>query len=329
MWCVNCHADVAAEVSQDNERVQCATCQADLGATEALQASSKTREARELLERWANSDVVDPYGPVVQPAPEVSTGEMPEALEIPVQNIVPPETIKAQPQSENVSESIPTASTTSDRENIPPVTKQQPKFRLDNAHSSKGRSRSYLASPPPKPAVTEPITPQEEVTSDRSGERMFLHQAHRSAPPAPHFDIQKIAEKQNEKTKVSVMSLFGQWMAYIGVLILTGGAAMVISGYFGGPAHFTSTGWLVSTFGQMLLFLGVVTLVSGGMEQTTDEVKKQVEFLANQIINFEQASKEIAQREAASATENTTALRQRIQEQLADINRQLEDRQAS
>ncbi len=322
MWCANCHADVAAEISEDQQRVHCATCQTDIGSAESLRASSKTKEARELLERWANSEMIDPYGPVKQPAPKVSGGTMPLASEF------KPTEIAEQSLSQNI---IPPAV------DVPPLTKPQavksqatkpqPKFRLDGAHSLGNESESYLASPPQK--ITQPKT---AATHDRGGERIFLHQGHRSAPPAPHFDAQQMLQQPKEETTAkttSVMTLFGQWMAYFGVLILTGGAAMVISGYFGGPEHFTSTGWLVSTFGQMLLFLGVVTLVSGGMEQTTDEVKRQVELLGNRIIHFEQASQEIMQREANGKTESAAALRQRIQQELEEINRQLENRRAS
>ncbi|VAX36033.1 hypothetical protein MNBD_PLANCTO02-2440 [hydrothermal vent metagenome] len=321
MWCANCHADVAAEISEDQQRVHCATCQTDIGSADSLRASSKTKEARELLERWANSEMIDPYGPVKQPAPKVSEGTMPLASEF------KPSEIAAQPLSQNI---IPPVV------DVPPLikpqatkpqpTKHQPKFRLDGAHSLGNESESYLASPPEKVTQSKAAT-----TYDRGGERMFLHQGHRSAPPAPHFDAQQMLQQPEGKitVKTGAMTLFGQWMAYFGVLILTGGAAMVISGYFGGPEHFTSTGWLVSTFGQMLLFLGVVTLVSGGMEQTTDEVKRQVELLGNRIIHFEQASQEIMQREANGKTESAAALRQRIQQELEEINRQLENRRAS
>lgn len=63
---------------------------------------------------------------------------------------------------------------------------------------------------------------------------------------------------------------------------------MVLSGYFGGPTNYAPTGWLVAAVGQMLLFLGVVTLVSGGMEQTVDEVAWRIDALAEQIHDLEQ-----------------------------------------
>jgi len=40
----------------------------------------------------------------------------------------------------------------------------------------------------------------------------------------------------------------------------------------------------------MLLFLGVVTLVSGGMEQTTDEVARRIDQLGEKILHIEQTA---------------------------------------
>jgi hypothetical protein len=81
-------------------------------------------------------------------------------------------------------------------------------------------------------------------------------------------------------------------LAYAGVLALTIGAAFVLLGYFGGPQwqSYTPTGWLITTTGQMLLFLGVVTLVSGGMEQTTEEVARRIDKLGQRMIRIEWAS---------------------------------------
>ena len=67
---------------------------------------------------------------------------------------------------------------------------------------------------------------------------------------------------------------------------------MVLWGYFGGPESYTPTGWLLASAGQMLLFLGVVTLVSGGMEQTTHEVSRRIEFLGDQLIRIEKHTQE-------------------------------------
>jgi hypothetical protein len=85
----------------------------------------------------------------------------------------------------------------------------------------------------------------------------------------------------------------GQLLAYAGVLGLTIGACMVVWSYFDGPTSYAPTGWLIATAGQMLLFFGVVTLVSGGLEQTTEQVNKRIEQLGDHIIRIEQAAREM------------------------------------
>ena len=77
---------------------------------------------------------------------------------------------------------------------------------------------------------------------------------------------------------------------------------MVMWSYFGGPANYAPTGWLIATAGQMLLFFGVVTLVSGGLEQTTEQVNKRIEQLGDHIIRIEQAAREMNQRSAVPST---------------------------
>jgi hypothetical protein len=85
----------------------------------------------------------------------------------------------------------------------------------------------------------------------------------------------------------------GQFLAYTGVLGLTAGACLVMWSYFNGPAHYAPTGWLLATAGQMLLFFGIVTLVSGGLEQTTEQVNKRIEQLGDHILRIEQAARQL------------------------------------
>ena len=86
------------------------------------------------------------------------------------------------------------------------------------------------------------------------------------------------------------VTLVGQIFAYIGVAGLTVGTSLILMGYFGGPVNYATTGWLVATAGQMLLFLGVITLVSGGMEQTTQEVARRIDTLGERLVRIEQAA---------------------------------------
>ena len=118
-----------------------------------------------------------------------------------------------------------------------------------------------------------------------------LHRQHEFGDGSPHFDIQG-SLLGNDRKKTNWTSVIGQLVAYAGVALLTVGTTLIVWSYFGGPANYAPTGWLTTTAGQMLLFLGVVTLVSGGMEQTTEEVRTRIERLGERIIRIEQIARE-------------------------------------
>jgi hypothetical protein len=79
----------------------------------------------------------------------------------------------------------------------------------------------------------------------------------------------------------------GHLMAYGGVGGLTFGAVLVLWSYFGGPAHFAPTGWLLTTVGQMLLFLGMVTLVAGSLERVAADMDRRYRQFAEQLDRLE------------------------------------------
>jgi hypothetical protein len=120
-----------------------------------------------------------------------------------------------------------------------------------------------------------------------------LHRQHESSEGSPHFDIQgSILGPERKRTNWT--SIIGQLIAYAGVALLTIGTTLIVWSYFGGPATYAPTGWLTTTAGQMLLFLGVVTLVSGGLEQTSEDVRTRIERLGERIIRIEQFAREQA-----------------------------------
>jgi hypothetical protein len=112
----------------------------------------------------------------------------------------------------------------------------------------------------------------------------FIDEAHDTTEMrGPHFSV--AAPKRS-----SLTSLTGQFLAYIGVLGLTIGTAIVIYGHFGGYSEYTPTGWLVTTVAQMLLFLGVINLVSGGIEQNNHDVSHRINVLGEQLMRIEQVT---------------------------------------
>ena len=114
----------------------------------------------------------------------------------------------------------------------------------------------------------------------------YIDDAHDSKMRGPHFEI--TAPRRSNLT-----SMTGQFLAYLGVLGLTIGTAMVIYGHFGGYSEYTPTGWLVTTVAQMLLFLGVINLVSGGIEQNNEDVSRRINTLGEQLIRIEQVTTDV------------------------------------
>ncbi len=275
MWCANCQADVATEVSTDNRRVRCTTCSVELTG---LPRDKKSVSARQLLERWSSDTLLDPPGePPSLPTPRKPTEEVPE---------VPSETVSDAPAAAEAP-AAPAASST------PP----RPKFRLDAAHPADSETTAAASErkPPvqPTPAPVRPPAaaepqPTPPTLAAPTGRHVIAHQRHSQPIPPPHFDRESLFG--DEKPKPNWAAAAGQFLAYAGVAVLTVGAALVIWGYFGGPEDYAPTGWLVSTIGQMLLFLGVITLVSGGMEQTTSEVSRRIETIGEHIIRIEEAA---------------------------------------
>ncbi|MCC7420803.1 MAG: hypothetical protein IT428_10995 [Planctomycetaceae bacterium] len=417
MWCANCQADVAAEVSADNRHVRCATCSTVLDTPQTLRASARTREARELLERWSSGMVLDPYTPSVPVAAPSSAGTASEAA--PVAGSAAPTTsptagsrrrtfrvdsphsgILGAASASSSAESPAPTSATSDEEPLPrPPSGNSPAPRTvvrprplaaakDSAPPNAGPSTSAELTedaeniadvrpdtlPLPPTAGRAPLAASREVDGQveavaAESEESFESHAAPSAIPAPHIRRQRapkipaatpaaaaVSHRRHDNAETltgprrtpnvrprpesgtrtasghvlrfddpqaplagphldpqafvsdaprrsNSTSLAGQFLAYAGVLGMTIGTAMVLWGYFGGPEHFTPTGWLITTVGQMLLFLGVVTLVSGGMEQTTDEVARRIDHLGERLLRIEQTARESQWRGHDSASD--------------------------
>ena len=101
MWCEKCQTDVGTEVAPDNRRVLCAICGHALGETATSQLDqprrpSRTTEARELLDRWANSRPLDPFGPPKKRVTEDNLTAT-SAPANPLPTVTPPMTVEPTP----------------------------------------------------------------------------------------------------------------------------------------------------------------------------------------------------------------------------------------
>lgn len=155
-----------------------------------------------------------------------------------------------------------------------------------------GNDRSEYAKPT---AFEEPI----QMGSEMNYRMDAKHQPVKAAEPPPM--AASTGRSTAEPTSGSWYTNVGQGLAYLGIIFLTAGTCGVIMSYFGGPANYAPYGWLGATIGQMLLFLGIVTLISAGMEQTSqelrqavdqrmDEVTQRLDQIGTRIMRIEEAS---------------------------------------
>ncbi len=364
MWCGHCQLDVAAEVSPDNQRVLCALCGSMLNTIAAPSSrlvtdklGERTRDARELLQRWSSSKMIDPFGPSVpagnaisviertpaqtgKPTDSVASESLESATEIgsdfqnpawlPKSPTAFPGSTPDHPASQTVI-SMPFEELTdrideSSDLRLPSVRNPFVEINDQSRPAVAPSSSPFVISANPTPDVTSPI-PAVPAAAVPVRNQLRIDAAH----PAVHFASRSDAPSEpspqlagpfalrgptGEPQRSSHWypswdpavwrsgpnasggwsSLAGQFLAYAGVLGLSAGACMVVWSYFGGPANYAPTGWLLATAGQMLLFFGVVSLVSGGLEQTTEQVNKRIEQLGDHIIRIEQAAREMSLR---------------------------------
>jgi hypothetical protein len=253
MWCAACRADVAAELSTDNRRMLCARCHSELGmAAGAIERGTAGPRSQD-TERNARE--------------LLARWSTQHVLEAPIPGNAATSGYDAGGTGPKHGRRFDSA------HGIPtPITANSDRPSSDSADSG--------ADPRPKRRR------RKETTSPKIA---ISHQDEPIASLPSHDDMVRVAVQHPHLRQGSWTTSIGQLCAYGGVALLTLGTVMVLSGYFGGPTNYATTGWLVSAVGQMLLFLGVVTLVSGGMEQTVDEVSWRIDSLAEHIIQLEKS----------------------------------------
>ena len=157
---------------------------------------------------------------------------------------------------------------------------------------------SMADDPQPRPAR---IAAFDQPTSIRSGSSVRTDPTHQSiSEPTVQRAAPSTAPAATRPAPGGWYNNVGQMLAYMGIIFLTAGTCGVIVSYFGGPANYAPYGWLGATIGQMLLFLGIVTLISAGMEQTSqelrqavdqrmDEVTQRLDLIGSRIMRIEKA----------------------------------------
>jgi hypothetical protein len=255
MWCAKCQADVSTEVSSNGQSVNCTNCGNEIRKTQAPSLHPEIHRARQLIEELS-----------VEGA---DTEEKPYSGKSAAR---PQQTDSGSGRDRSTSKAPAKEGGTS------PELVVSRSFRIDSPH----RTERGAHTPPPNDTLNGGDSQPREP--ERRNDEPHLTVA------APHFDLAAMPQKLSAG---KAESIWGQLLAYGGVAVLTVGTALVLWGHFGGPAQYAPTGWLVATAGQMLLFLGVVTLISGGMQQTTQQVTSRVEYIGNRMLRFEQTAEEL------------------------------------
>lgn len=365
MWCPRCHTEVAAEIAQNGQSLLCTSCGTEIQRIYAPSLHPDTRSARELLERWSKSDLLD----AASGSPSMGAAEVPASMVPPVvvaadieqlPVAAAPLVATAETLANSLSSLTPSqppaspviadagSSDTSigrrDRPERPKPERSTPKprtvWRVDAAHSAtqpvapppvpprrphfsavvgdEAAKPAPVAPPPPvevklataartpdpvpmpreepvryessrMTAPAEPVAPRMVASTNVLQRR--LDSAHESLG-GPHFDLQSFLDQDSRQPGKSE-SIWGQVLAYAGVGLITVGTTLVLWSWFGKTPQYAPTGWLVCTIGQMLLFLGVTTLISGGMQQTSHEVTRRVEYLGDRILRFENTADQL------------------------------------
>ncbi len=283
MWCANCQSEVAAEASPETGEVRCASCGNEIAGGKFARLDQNLRQARELLDRWSREPLLEPYGPLSGKSAATSD----ELKHAPVPTPTEPADVeprfRVDAPHDGVADREPTTDAEFDREDSPAV--EPAPLELSEL------PQKSVSTDPPSPTSTLPSA----STTLPDSRRQRIEPAHHPTwRDEPHFDIQRLIEQNRQRTPrgSSFMVMAGQWLSYLGVLGLTAGASLVIYGYFGNEPSLTPKGWMLTTAGQMLLFLGIVTLISGGMEQSNDEMSRKIEFLGEQMLRFEKHARD-------------------------------------
>lgn len=254
MWCPQCQADVSTELSENGQSINCTNCGNEIRKTQAPSLHPEIQRARQLIEELSVDGIETEAKPAFgKPAAKTKKSDGDSGRD----------RVTEKPAAERAAN---------------PRVAGARNFRVDGPHRTERGSHT----PPPNDTVESGDSPPRKP--ERREDEAHLTVA------APHFDLAAMPRNANAG---KAESIWGQLLAYGGVGVLTVGTALVLWGYFGGPAQYAPTGWLVATAGQMLLFLGVVTLISGGMQQTTQQVTSRVEYIGSRMLRFEQTAEQL------------------------------------
>ncbi len=274
MWCSKCQADVAAEVSSDNQRVFCTICATLLSTVDLPPArpmeksvSDKTKDARELLQRWSSGQPLDPFGP---PSRSIEIGSLPSVSSIATatapteESLLPPSTnalasvtsgslpaspmMVGRPMVSNASHSeVITATSVVMRTPSVPVVAAIPnplKGDVANEQTTATSSSSLLGSSPIAPVHAHPVwrVDASHATDPQAGSANPATPLRDAAGP---FGTKATIPAESSFDNQTSRRWFPNWDSA------------------GWRANLTTSNNWTATVGQMLAYVGVIGLTAG------------------------------------------------------------------
>jgi len=282
MWCATCQA--LAGPDSDSKPSACPRCGNAL--VDPPQANTASEQARQLLQSWNNDNPLD------LPTPTPATPHKPKQ---PLDSSNPHYRVDSahskhkkqtggQPTPQDKKTDQPTPTQTKTKRSRPNPTADSNSTPPMDPLTQIAATVANFSDDPQHP-VKPPATPTEPPP----------HDPHTDSEPAAVSDPTGTPEATaaipagvTTNALTHSTSLWGQLLAYVGVLGLTAGGSLIIWNGFGHAPLNTPTAWLIATGGQMLLLLGIVTLVSSGLEQTHEDVNRQIRVLGEQLLRFKQ-----------------------------------------
>ena len=300
MWCPTCQA--LAGPDPDSRPSACPRCGNAL--VDPPEANTASEQARLLLEHWNSNNPLDSTPQTPETPPETKTPGKTAGNSKPHYRV---DSAHAKHKKHKKHKKHNTSQDTQPQPNTNPPQRSQPE-----AKRSDPQPRADNNSPPPidpLAAVAQSLAnfshdPHTQDThTETSAKTTQLDEADATKPvETKPVETEPVAGTEPTETPPPIVaiptgtttnplthstSLWGQLLAYIGVLGLTVGGALIIWNGFGHAPLNTPTAWLIGTAGQMLLLLGIVTLVSSGLEQTHEDVNRQVRLLSEQLLRIE------------------------------------------
>lgn len=255
MWCPQCQAEVAAEASASDWRLLCTTC-----GTEVRRQPDDSR--------------------TITPPPAIEAGRISRN----------PRELLARWAEEDATDPLGLP-----RPVVPLATTSRPASTGERAPRATappelssglwGERTNAAAAPNAAPGEDSPPS-SASANPEPSTARNRIRRPLRLARSGAIYAERSRADETSPGGE-RWLPLIGQMFAYLGVVTLFVGSVLVLLGYFGGIPAYAPTGWIIATAGQMLLFLGVVTLISAGLQQTSDAVREALERYSSRLDRLE------------------------------------------